>query len=493
VLQAELRERIRLYSSHYMTAYSNGRDRILLSGRTVTMAVRHFSAAASKWFTDSTWAWVVLFVPMAVLSALVTLVSAVAAWWILATGNTVSDHSLLFTFVGPRFFAAKAAIIAMLIVVTVWDPDDWLTTARRSGFIFIGALFLLVGLFACTDLEASRQASTGAYQCFVTNGTGSSGSLSVIDAMYFTIGTLTTAGTGSLQPVSEFCREMVAWQTGIGSVVILFGIGGVLWRIMQHPGIVRRDSEAYETALPFAYIRQGDLARDAGQREQAEHLYRHALVAFDALVLGRPDARDPVGEMMSVYERLQNVLFELGDDGEAERLSRDAVGLLENRVRGDRSDLDAWRHLVGARVQLGKVLQRTDIAAAEAAFRQAFDTADELVKAKRSNTTDQLNLAMCLSYLTDIMLRREQTPKAERYAREALKIALALATAGPSSVVNEHNLGAAYYQLGMVMEQRGKTKQAKYYYRKALKVWNAVLASNSPELASVSARLAALG
>jgi hypothetical protein len=104
---------------------------------------------------------------------------------------------------------------------------------------FLVLLIVLIGIFAGTDMQAAHDHLHGAMQCFsvgLQHRDGSvDGQLHTWDALYFTTGNLTTAGTGSIAPLSTSCRALTAVQTGIGTTVILLGIGGLLTRLLQSP------------------------------------------------------------------------------------------------------------------------------------------------------------------------------------------------------------------------------------------------------------------
>lgn len=54
--------------------------------------------------------------------------------------------------------------------------------------------------------------------------------LTKIDALYFTLTTLTTTGFGDIQPYSQVCRGLGSGQLVVGFVVITFLIGVLISR-----------------------------------------------------------------------------------------------------------------------------------------------------------------------------------------------------------------------------------------------------------------------
>jgi hypothetical protein len=57
--------------------------------------------------------------------------------------------------------------------------------------------------------------------------------LSRWDALYVAMGTLTTAGTGGIQPHSEFARRLLTAQMGVDLVVFTLLAGVVVWKLTE--------------------------------------------------------------------------------------------------------------------------------------------------------------------------------------------------------------------------------------------------------------------
>jgi hypothetical protein len=173
----------------------------------------------------------------------------------------------------PWWLAVRAGICVAGVLVLVFNPRNWIGKTRdvlkgeyrtpdpadahlteatptetepslqlgaveqlaQAVALFIALLTVTVGVFAGTDYQAAHD-HPDPPSCFV-NGNQAvipTGHLSSSDAFYFAVGNLSTAGTGSLAPVSSTCRALVTWQTLMGALLILFGIGGFLIRVSQH-------------------------------------------------------------------------------------------------------------------------------------------------------------------------------------------------------------------------------------------------------------------
>ena len=99
------------------------------------------------------------------------------------------------------------------VVVAVWLGF----TAARVASAVVWALFLILINFSYLYW------SHGAPPDF--NHT-----LSHLDAIYFAVGTLTTAGTGSLEAMSETARELQLFQMVLGFALIAFAVSVAVTR-----------------------------------------------------------------------------------------------------------------------------------------------------------------------------------------------------------------------------------------------------------------------
>jgi hypothetical protein len=113
----------------------------------------------------------------------------------------------------------------MLLPVAIVFMKSMFTrpTALAAGFAFIAGGF--VSAFAAIYVQLSHD-SPGS--CF-------SAPLTKLDAIYFTLGTLSTAGTGDLAAVSEQCRAIVSAQLVAGFVVVTIAVAGLVSRLLSDP------------------------------------------------------------------------------------------------------------------------------------------------------------------------------------------------------------------------------------------------------------------
>ena len=107
---------------------------------------------------------------------------------------------------------------------------------------FILAMTVVVSLFASLYLSFGT-AQTFHYDHTVSNLSPDHGTKARVtfdcfghqigraDAIYMSTGTLTTAGTGSLTPKSDTCRELASVQMALDLGLLGFGIAGILARV----------------------------------------------------------------------------------------------------------------------------------------------------------------------------------------------------------------------------------------------------------------------
>jgi Ion channel len=97
--------------------------------------------------------------------------------------------------------------------------------ASVAGLVtgFAAVIVVLVVFYAGFYPEAVR----------FSNGCFSAAHLSHLSAVYFAVGTLTTAGTGALSAKSDLCRTLVTSQTVLGSVLVFVGLAGLVTRLRR--------------------------------------------------------------------------------------------------------------------------------------------------------------------------------------------------------------------------------------------------------------------
>jgi tetratricopeptide (TPR) repeat protein len=358
--------------------------------------------------------------------------------------------------------------------------------------IVIVALVILCGLFACADFQASRRDPSGRYQCFLENGTGSSVALTSLDALYFTVGNFTTAGTGGVQPVSQFCRRVVIWQTVLGALVVLLGIGGVLWRVMTRPDRRPSEPERYERALAYAYRRQGDAAEEAGQAETALRLYEGAALVFEALTIVEPHNRTSLRDLTNVWEPLHSALLAQQRGKPAEQLARRGISLATRLAHENPGDIFAPREVIGWHLRLSQALELRDDKQARDALQTALAGAEALANAVDADIIDRRNLIICLDRMSWINMRLGLPTPARTFARKALKVAASLARANPADTTDQLALAGASRRMAEAVSLHGEPKRAAPYYRKALRIFKRILPPDSEETTQINARLAEL-
>lgn len=176
----------------------------------------------------------------------------------------------------PRLLAFMAGIYYVLIPATLWVWQFELTGRYRPGTWYIvnaaiqvaaGTAYLLWlslrqsfrPVFAAIALVyvLSQVLQFFAYIYWTYGDAPDFGhNLSHLDAFYFAVGTLTTAGTGSLNAVSQTARLLQTVQMGLDFGLVIVAVGFVLARYSQFFQDRTRqrppDQVASSTASPVA-------------------------------------------------------------------------------------------------------------------------------------------------------------------------------------------------------------------------------------------------
>jgi ion channel len=123
---------------------------------------------------------------------------------------------------GPAGYLGIAAAYMLLPVAIVFMKSTITRPAAlAAAFALIAGGF--VSAFAAIYVQLSHDSPGSCFNAPVTK----------LDAIYFTLGTLSTAGTGDLTVVSEQCRAIVSAQLVAGFVMATIAVAGLVSRLMH--------------------------------------------------------------------------------------------------------------------------------------------------------------------------------------------------------------------------------------------------------------------
>ena len=147
-----------------------------------------------------------------------------AVYWSLLLSVLISVTRVLEAIYGKRLLSPRQPIAHTRLRL-------WRRLISEGGSAVGIGIVQLVGAFSAAYLQAYHDHPQGtpatSDQCFV------GGAIQQLDALYVTIGTLATAGTGELQPHSHLCRGIVSVQMGTGLVVIGLGVAGLVAHLVE--------------------------------------------------------------------------------------------------------------------------------------------------------------------------------------------------------------------------------------------------------------------
>jgi hypothetical protein len=157
-------------------------------------------------------------------------------WWCIGVGVLAADYwTVLWAELNnlgivPLYVGSVGVVYIAAYVVVL--------RGKRSARVKVLHSMLVVALFVGAFSLAYFQAARDSPDCFGYAPVGREQKVAPVrvepaDAFYFTVGTLTTAGTGSLTPASESCRLLASLQMVFGIVLIAIGVGGVASTIMR--------------------------------------------------------------------------------------------------------------------------------------------------------------------------------------------------------------------------------------------------------------------
>ncbi len=118
-------------------------------------------------------------------------------------------------------------LVVMMVLLVAWNGFWALLQVRatnRFTFVTVASLMNIVSLIV-TDFSML-------YWLCGTSGNFSS-TLSRLDSVYFALGTMTTAGTGSIAPVSQLARGLVSAQMAVDFVFLATVVSVAVTRLAE--------------------------------------------------------------------------------------------------------------------------------------------------------------------------------------------------------------------------------------------------------------------
>jgi hypothetical protein len=116
--------------------------------------------------------------------------------------------------------------VAALLAIVFSSRSAWV---KVLYFLTVAVTF--IGFFSDIYVNASRRDPAGCFNLHAGSPAVRAGKparrMSTSDAAYFTIGTLTTAGTGSITAESAHCRQLASVQMVLGIGLLGLGLAGL--------------------------------------------------------------------------------------------------------------------------------------------------------------------------------------------------------------------------------------------------------------------------
>jgi len=167
--------------------------------------------------------------------------------WAMWAAGPIGSHNAIRIVLGPYtalvfLLVAPLALLGSIVFGLRWPPLSARRWVAALGAFVLFEVLVIVAVFAAAYVQAFREHSTGHLACFTAH------SFSHLDALYFTVGTLSTAGTGTIAPASQFCRGLVTIQMIVGVGVLGVLIAGVAAQLMSR-STDARTAQDYRRAL----------------------------------------------------------------------------------------------------------------------------------------------------------------------------------------------------------------------------------------------------
>jgi tetratricopeptide (TPR) repeat protein len=224
--------------------------------------------------------------------------------------------------------------------------------------------------------------------------------------------------------------------------------------------------------LGVAYEHLGDLMLMAvGNLGEAERLYRNSLAILDRLAQADPTNAEAQGSLSILYERLGDLMVAVGDLPEAERFYRDSLAIDQRLAQADPTNVEPQRHLCVACSKLGDLMVAAgNLAEAERFYRDSLAIRERLARADPTNAETQRHLSIAYGLLGKLMVAVGNLGEAERLYRDGLAIVQRLAQADPTNARAKRDLSVLCSNLGDLMLAAGNLGEAERFYRDSLAI-----------------------
>lgn len=233
------------------------------------------------------------------------------------------------------------------------------------------------------------------------------------------------------------------------------------------------DDASLRSELATTHFRVGEIAEKLGDPATGLAAYGEARELFARLAEQQPDALAHRADLALCYNNQGLILSRQGSIAEAEQAFRQAIVLQQELCEAQAAGAENVRYRGDLAVTWGNLgllhAKAGDMARADAAYRTAMQTQQELAKRLPNEPKHQASLALSYNNLSRLYAKTDSV-KAEQLCRQGLEIQRNLVEAQPSAAAYESDLALSCNNLGALTSCNGRTKEAEALYREAIEV-----------------------
>lgn len=247
--------------------------------------------------------------------------------------------------------------------------------------------------------------------------------------------------------------------------------------LVFHQEVLQEKSNDPAVRLEAArgYARVADIHHTLRQWDQAVGAYRDAIELFDGLHRENPENTSYHVGLARAHRFVAHVLRDSGKKDEARRSYDAAIKLEQQLVDAQPTSGNLRIALANTLLNSVHVLPAAEHELHEQRMRQAVRLQREALEAAPGNAFFLTELALGLSNVGWIHLRRHEFSSAETAFAESLQIRKRLHPANPPDREAERYLAGAYRNMAKILARTQRPEDAEEHYRETLKLLQALV------------------
>jgi tetratricopeptide (TPR) repeat protein len=246
---------------------------------------------------------------------------------------------------------------------------------------------------------------------------------------------------------------------------------GQLLRLHERLAQAEPSRADYQRDLSVSYERMGDLLRDLGQSEEARQAFAKSLAIIEPLAQAEPGRADYQRNLAASYLKVGDLFSGLGQGEEARQAFARSLAIRERLAQAEPGRADYQRDLSVSYDRMGDLFSA--LGQGEEA-RQAFATSlaisERLAQAEPGRADYQRDLSVSYNKMGDLFRALGQGEEARQAFATSLAIRERLAQAEPGRADYQRDLSVSYERMGDLFRVLGQGEEARQAFATSLAI-----------------------